>query len=177
MRPPIAHIYARVNCSAIRVGALAYKGDRKTCFDDHGFSGFCLSSTTPDHTTPAYSGIRRQTSAFKCSSENPQGNISETTRWIVIFKQWNLDKYLSKKQIRFATPALWLSSPHWAKCMTNSYPLRSPSKQHAKTTALIRWHLVTWVFFDLGISQTVDNCKSTIFHMHLVSNTASSIWK
>ena len=40
----------------------------------------------------------------------------------------NLDKCLSKKKSRLATPALWLSSPHWAKCMTYSYPLRSPSK-------------------------------------------------
>ena len=32
----------------------------------------------------------------------------------------NLDKCLSKKKIRLATPALWLSSPHWAKCMTKS---------------------------------------------------------
>ena len=38
----------------------------------------------------------------------------------------NLDKCLSKKKSRLAT--LWLSSPHWAKCMTNSYPRRSPSK-------------------------------------------------
>ena len=44
----------------------------------------------------------------------------------------NLDKCLSKKKIRLTTPALWLSSPHWPKCMTNSYPRRSPSKRHAK---------------------------------------------
>ena len=44
------------------------------------------------------------------------------------FNDGNLDKCLSKKKSRLATPALWLSSPHWAKCMTNSYPLRSPSK-------------------------------------------------
>ena len=67
----------------------------------------------------------------------------------------NLDKCLSKKKSRLATPALWLSSPHWAKCMTNSYPLRSPSKSHANTTALIGRRPVTWVYLDLGISQTV----------------------
>ena len=50
----------------------------------------------------------------------------------------NLDKCLSKKKIHLTTPALWLSGPHWAKCMTNSYPRRSPSKLHVKTTALIR---------------------------------------
>ena len=44
----------------------------------------------------------------------------------------NLEKCLSKKKIRLTTPALWLSNPHWAKCMTNSYPSRSPSKRHAK---------------------------------------------
>ena len=43
---------------------------------------------TPDHTAPAYSGIRRQTSLFKCNSENSQGHISETRRWIFIFKRW-----------------------------------------------------------------------------------------
>ena len=58
-----------------RTRAPAYKGTRETCFDDHGFSGFRRKSTTPDHTTPAYSGIRRQTSLFKCNSENSQGHI------------------------------------------------------------------------------------------------------
>ena len=67
----------------------------------------------------------------------------------------NLDKCLSKKKIRLATPGLWLSSPHWAKCMTNCYPRRSPSKRHAKTTAIIRRRMVMWVYLDQGISQTV----------------------
>ena len=77
--------------------ALAYKGTRETCFDDHGFSGFRRKSTTPDHTTPAYSGIRRQTSLFKCNSENSQGHISETTRWIFILKRWKF-RYMSQQE-------------------------------------------------------------------------------
>ena len=36
--------------------------------------------------------IRRQTSLFKCSSEKSQGHISETTRWIFIFKRWKFRK-------------------------------------------------------------------------------------
>ena len=65
-----------------------------------------------------------------------------------------LDKCLRKKKIRLTTHALWLSSWHWGKCMTNSYPLQSPSKRHAKTTAFIPRRPVTWVYLDLGISQT-----------------------
>ena len=66
----------------------------------------------------------------------------------------NLDKCLGKKKIRLTTPALWLSSPHWAKCMTNSYPLWSPSKWHAKTTTLVRPRVsrectLTWEFLRL----------------------------
>ena len=45
---------------------------------------FCRNCTTPDHTTPAYSGIRRQNSLFKCSNENSQGHISEKTLWILV---------------------------------------------------------------------------------------------
>ena len=69
------------------------------------------------------------------------------------FLNGNLDKCLSKKKSHLATPAFWLSSPHWAICMTNSYPLRSPSKQYANvnTTALTGRRPVTWVYLDLGI--------------------------
>ena len=72
---------------------------------------------------------------FSNAAENSQGHISETTVGHDGFSFLNdedLDKCLSKKKIRLTTPALWLSSPHWAKCMTNSYPSRSPSKRHAK---------------------------------------------
>ena len=86
-RPP-SSIYARVNCSVIRDWCTRVQGIRETCFDDHAISGFRRLSTTPDHTTPAYSGIRRQTYLFKCSSETSQGHISETTRWIFFFKRW-----------------------------------------------------------------------------------------
>ena len=79
----------------------------------------------------------------------------------------NLDNCLSKKKIRLATPALWLSSPHW--CMTNSYPRRSSSKRHAKTNALIRRRPVTCVYRDLGISQT----KSTYMHLFLDRHTCT----
>ena len=41
--------------------------------------------------------------------------------------------------------------------MTNSYPRRSPSKRHAKTTAIIRRRPVTCVYPDLGISQTDES--------------------
>ena len=42
----------------------------------------------------------------------------------------NLDKCLSKKKIRLATPALWLSSPHWAKCLTKSKFLETACKNY-----------------------------------------------
>ena len=66
----------------------------------------------------------------------------------------NLDNCLRKKKVRLTTPARWLSSPHWAKCMANSYPLQSPSKRHAKTTALICRCPVMLAYLDLGISRT-----------------------
>ena len=105
-------------------------------------------------------------------------NLEQSTHWI-IQKKWgkdftfgsdctvsqkrhdgfsllndgNLDKCLSKKQIRLATPALWLSGPHWAKCMTNSYPRRSPSKRHAKSLHSNVGAPSRGVYLDLGISQ------------------------
>ena len=80
------------------------------------------------------------------------------------------NKCLSKKKIRLATPALWLSSPHWAKCtcMTNSYPLWSPSKRHAKMATAVIHH--TRVYPDLEISQTVDTPRD----MHSARVVASS---
>ena len=100
--------------------ALAYKGTRETWFDDHGFSGFRRKSTTPDHTTPAYSNFSFQMQQRKF----PRPYLRNDTMYF----HGNLDKCLSKMKSRLATPALWLSSPHWAKCMTNTYPRRSPSK-------------------------------------------------
>ena len=47
---------------------------------------------------------------------------------------WNLDKCLSKKKIRLATPALWLSSPHWPKCMTKSKFLETACKNYCTHT-------------------------------------------
>ena len=69
----------------------------------------------------------------------------------------NLDKCLSKKKIRLATPALWLSSPHWAKCMTKSKFLETACNNYA----LIRRRPVTCVYLDLGISPTaqIENWK------------------
>ena len=50
------------------------------------FRAFSRKSTTPDHTTPAYSGIRRQTSLFKCSSENcPRPYLRNDTMFIIHF--------------------------------------------------------------------------------------------
>ena len=90
------------------------------------------------HAMAAYSGIRRQASLVKCSRENSQGHISETTRWILFLNDGTLDKCLSKKKICLATPAL---------CQTRIEPivspLRSPLKRRTKTTALIRQHPVT----------------------------------
>ena len=84
-RDHLAHVSARVKWSVIlgrwtRVqGTLQGTPAVNQVSDnrDHGFSGFCRWSTTPDHTAPAYSGIRRQTSLVKCSSKNSQGHISE----------------------------------------------------------------------------------------------------
>ena len=50
----------------------------------------------------------------------------------------NLDKCLSKKKIRLATPALWLSSPHWAKCMTKSKFLETACKNYCTHTSAPR---------------------------------------
>ena len=47
----------------------------------------------------------------------------------------NLDNCLSKKKIRLATPALWLSSPHWAKCMTKSKFLETACKNYCTHTS------------------------------------------
>ena len=116
-----------------------------------------------------------ETSLFKCTSENSQGHISKTRRWIFFLNDENLDKCLSKKNIGLATPALWLSSPHWAKCMTNSYPRRSSSKRHAKTTAIIRRRPVTCVYLDLGISQTAEQPEKFL-DLGTVTRPPSSIY-
>ena len=50
----------------------------------------------------------------------------------------NLDKCLSKKKIRLATPALWLSSPHWAKCMTKSKFLETAWENYCTHTSAPR---------------------------------------
>ena len=50
----------------------------------------------------------------------------------------NLDKCLSKKKIRLATPALWLSSPHWAKCMIKSKFLETACKNYCTHTSAPR---------------------------------------
>ena len=50
----------------------------------------------------------------------------------------NLDKCLSKKKIYLATPALWLSSPHWAKCMTKSKFLETACKNYCTHTSAPR---------------------------------------
>ena len=69
----------------------------------------------------------------------------------------NLDKCLSKKKVRLATPALWLSSPHWAKCMTKSKFLETACKNYCTHTSAP----VTCVYLDLGISQTVEAFSQT----------------
>ena len=139
---PRSNIYAHVNWSAICGRWSRVQGQPRNLFRRPWiFRLLSLKHHTWLCTMPEYSGIRTQTSLFKFSSGNSQGHISETTRWIFILNKENLDKCLRwrKKKIRLTTPALWLSSPYWAKCMTNSYPLRSPSKRHAKTTPLIGW--------------------------------------
>ena len=50
----------------------------------------------------------------------------------------NLDKCLSKKKIRLATPALWLSNPHWAKCITKSKFLETACKNYCTHTSAPR---------------------------------------
>ena len=56
----------------------------------------------------------------------------------------NLDKCLSKKQIRLATPARWLSSLHWAKCMTKSKFLETACKNNCTHTSAPRHVRVPW---------------------------------
>ena len=79
----------------------------------------------------------------------------------------NLDRCLSKKKIRLTTPALWLSSPHWAKCMTKSKFLETACKNYA----LIRRRPVTCVYLDLGISQTAQWCSIQALRMHNSKNS------
>ena len=89
----------------------------------------------------------------------------------------NLDKCLSKKKIRLATPALWLSSPHWAKCLTKSKFLETACKNYCTHTSAPRhvrvprsrnfsdwriWVVETsvWEFFSYNSTKDLL-CRST----------------
>ena len=67
----------------------------------------------------------------------------------------NLDECLTDSQ-QEADPSrhtrTLVVEPALSQMYDQSYPRRSPSKRQAKTTALIRWHPVTWVYLDRNFS-------------------------
>ena len=78
----------------------------------------------------------------------------------------NLDKCLTKKKIRLATPALWLSSPHWAKCMTKSTFLETACKNYCTHTSAPRHVRVprSRNFSDCcGAHITIDHASASWF--------------
>ena len=132
-----SNIYARVNWSAIRDRCTRIQGHQWNLFRRPWIFGLL---SLKHHISPYHASIFWYTQA-NFSFQRQQRKFSSPyfrndTMNFHFLNDGNLDKCLSKKEIRLATPALWLSSPHWAKCMPNSYPLRSPSKRHAQTTAL-----------------------------------------
>ena len=99
-----------------------------TCWPGSGQIGFVAKAphlTMPRQRTLVYGGKLLFSNA---TAKIPKAISQKRHDGFSFLNDGNLDKCLSKKESRLATPALWLSSPHWAKCMTNSYRLRSPSK-------------------------------------------------
>ena len=135
-----------------------------TTIDFRAFVAKAPHLTIPRQRTLAYGGKLLFSNA---TAKIPKAISQKRHDGFSFLNDENLDKCLSKKKSSLATPALWLSSPHWAKCMTNSYPRRSPSKRHAKTNALIRRRPVTCVYLDLGISQTVQFSSSRVTNILL----------
>ena len=96
-----------------------------TTMDFRAFVAKAPHLTIPRQRTPVYEGKLLFSNA---TAKIPKAISQKRHDGFSFSNDGNLDKCLSKKKSRLATPALWLSSLHWAKCMTNSYPLRSPSK-------------------------------------------------
>ena len=157
-RPP-STIYACVNRSVVCDRCTRGQGHSRNLFRRR-FSGFCLKHHTWPYTrqsTLVYGG--------KLPFSNAAVKISKTISrkrhdGFSFLNDGNLDKCLSKKKIRHTTPALWLSSPHWAKCMTNSYPLRSPSRRHAKLHSYVGASSREWVYFS-----DIHACAAMIFFL------------
>ena len=162
-RPP-SNIYARLNCSVIRHRCICTRvqGHPRNLFRRPWIFGLL---STDHHTWPYQASVLWYGGKLlfsNAAAKIPKAISQKRDDGCSFLNDGNLDKCLSEKKIRLATPALWLSSPHWAKCMTNYYPSRSPSKRHAKTTALIRRRPVTWVYLDRWISQTVSPERSLL---------------
>ena len=131
-----SNIYARVNCSVIRDRCTRVQGHPRNLFQRPWIFGLSsrIKKKAPQPTIP-----RQRTLVFggkllfsSAAAKIPKAISQKRHDGFSFLNDENLDKCVSKKKISLATPALWLSSPHWAKCMTNSYPCRSPSKRHAK---------------------------------------------
>ena len=132
-------IYARVNCSVIRDWCTRVQGHPRNLFRRPWIFGL---SSLKHHTWPYHASVLWYTEAnlsFQMQQRNfPRPYVRNETMDFLFLNDGNLDKCLSKKQIRLATPALWLSSPHWAKCMTKSKFLETACKNYCTHTSAPR---------------------------------------
>ena len=137
-RPP-SSIYARVNCSVIRDWCTRVQGSSaklvSTTMEFRAFVAKAPHLTIPRQRTLVYGGKLIFSNA---AAKLPKAISQKRHDGFSFLNDGNLDKCLSKKQIRLATPALWLSSPHWAKCMTKSKFLETACKNNCTHTSAPR---------------------------------------
>ena len=107
-RPP-SSIYARVNCSVIRDWCTRVQGHPRNLFRRRAFVAKAPHLTIPRQRTLVYGG---KLLFSKAAAKLPKAISQKRHDGFSCLNDGNLDKCLSKKKIRLATPALWLSSPH-----------------------------------------------------------------
>ena len=121
------------------IGALAYKGHPRNLFRRPWNFGL---SSLKHHTWPYHASVLWYMEAnlsFQMQERNfPRPYLRNDTMDFLFLNDGNLDKCLSKKKIHLATPALWLSSPHWAKCLTKSKFLETACKNYCTHTSALR---------------------------------------
>ena len=110
-RPP-SNIYARLNCSAIRDRCTRATAPAKlvsTTMDFRAFVDKAPHLTIPRQRTLVCGGKFLFSNA---AARIPKALSQKRHDGFSFLNDGNLDKCLSKKNIRLTTPALWLSSPH-----------------------------------------------------------------
>ena len=108
-RPP-GNIYARVNCSVIRVRCTRVQRHPRNLFRRPWI--FRLSSLK-HHTWPYHASILWKLLFSNAAAKIPKAISQKLDDGFFFLNDEILDKCLSKKNIRLATPALWFISFHF----------------------------------------------------------------